>query len=184
MTTGEGGMITTEDHALAERARRLINHGQSQKYLHTEIGYNFRMTDMSAAVGLIQLDRLEPFNEQRIHNAEYFDRHLEGSGLVIPSRMEGTRHVYHQYVVRVPTGFVLQRDAFMRYLQEQGIGTAVHYPIPVHRQPVYLAGNEQTRCPVSDDLAASVVSLPVHPSVTDEGLAYMCEVIRSLTENA
>ncbi|MDD3933430.1 MAG: DegT/DnrJ/EryC1/StrS family aminotransferase, partial [Methanoculleus sp.] len=182
MTTGEGGMITTDDDALAERVRLLINHGQSRKYLHSAIGYNYRMTNISAAIGLVQLDRVEGFNERRIHNARYLDRHLAGTGLITPYVAPGVRHVYHQYVVRLPAGYPLSRDAFMEALSEQGIGTAVHYPIPVNRQPVYLAGNNSTSCPVSDDLAASVVSLPVHPSVTDEELAYICDAIRELQE--
>ena len=182
MTTGEGGMITTDDDALAERVRLLINHGQSRKYLHSAIGYNYRMTNISAAIGLVQLDRVEGFNERRIHNARYLDRHLAGTGLITPYVAPGVRHVYHQYVVRLPAGYPLSRDAFMEALSEQGIGTAVHYPIPVNRQPVYLAGNNSTSCPVSDDLAASVVSLPVHPSVTDEELAYICDAVRELQE--
>ncbi len=178
MTTGEGGMVTTDDADLAERVRLLINHGQSQKYLHTAIGYNYRMTNMGAAIGLVQLDRLEGFNERRIHNARYLDRHLAGTGLVTPYAAPGVRHVYHQYVVKIPAGYPLSRDEFMSALAEQGIGTAVHYPIPVSRQPVY--EGERGSCPVSEDLAVSVVSLPVHPGVGDEELEYMCGAIRGI----
>ncbi|WP_332448531.1 DegT/DnrJ/EryC1/StrS family aminotransferase [Methanoculleus sp.] len=178
MTTGEGGMVTTDDDLLSERVRLLINHGQSQKYLHTAIGYNYRMTNIDAAIGLVQLDRVEGFNERRRKNARYLDRHLAGSGLVTPHVAPGVRHVYHQYVVKVPSGYPLARDAFMSALSEQGIGTAVHYPIPVNRQPVY--ENNHASCPVADDLAASAVSLPVHPSVTDEELAYICDAVREL----
>ncbi len=180
MTTGEGGMVTTDDDHLAGRVRLLINHGQSRKYLHSAVGYNYRMTNIAAAIGLVQLDRVEGFNERRIHNARHLDRHLEGTGLVTPYTAPGVRHVYHQYVVKLPAGYPLTRDAFMSALAEDGIGTAVHYPIPVNRQPVYQAGSESASCPVSDDLAASVVSLPVHPSVTDEELAYICDAVRGL----
>jgi perosamine synthetase len=171
-------MVTTDDDALAERVRLLINHGQSKKYLHTAVGYNYRMTNIAAAIGLVQIDRVEGFNERRIENARYLDRHLAGSGIVTPYAMPGVRHVYHQYVVKLPAGYPLARDAFMNALHEQGIGTAVHYPIPVNRQPVY--ENEHASCPVSDNLAASVVSLPVHPSVTDEELTYICDAVRGL----
>ncbi len=180
MTTGEGGMVTTGDAACADRVRLIIDHGQSRKYLHTALGYNFRMTNMAAAMGIVQLSKLERFNERRIRNAAYLDRHLEGSGLVLPYRMEGVRHVYHQYVVQVPSGFPLDRDAFMRYLLERGVGTAVHYPVPIHRQPLYRSAGAECRCPVSDALAASVLSLPVHPLVTDGELACICDAIRSL----
>jgi perosamine synthetase len=180
MTTGEGGMVTTDDDALAERVRLFINHGQSKKYLHSAVGYNYRMTNMGAAIGLVQLDRLEGFNERRIRNARYLDRHLAGTGLVTPYAAPGVRHVYHQYVVKLPSGYSLTRDAFMSALADRGIGTAVHYPIPVNRQPVYQSAFGDISCPVSDDLAASVVSLPVHPSVTDDELAYICDAVRGL----
>lgn len=180
MTTGEGGMVTTDDDALAEKVRLLINHGQSRKYLHSAVGYNYRMTNIAAAIGLVQLGRVEGFNERRIHNARYLDRHLAGTGLATPCAAPGVRHVYHQYVVKIPAGYPLARDAFMSALHDRGIGTAVHYPIPVNKQPVYQGCNGNTPCPVSDDLAASVVSLPVHPSVTDEELAYICDAVREL----
>jgi perosamine synthetase len=180
MTTGEGGMVTTGDDRLAERVRLLINHGQSRKYLHTAIGYNYRMTNIAAAIGLVQLDHVEGFNERRIENARCFDHHLAGTGLVTPYVAPGIRHVYHQYVVKVPWDHPLTRDAFMSALGERGIGTAVHYPIPVNRQPAY--ENIDASCPISDDLAASVVSLPVHPSVTEEEIQYICDVVRDLEE--
>lgn len=180
MTTGEGGMVTTDDDALAKQVRLLINHGQSQKYLHSAVGYNYRMTNIAAAIGLVQLNRVEGFNERRIENARYLDRHLAGTGVVTPCVAPGVRHVYHQYVVKIPADYALSRDTFMNVLAERGIGTAVHYPIPVNRQPVYQAEDTTASCPVSDDLAASVVSLPVHPSVTDEELAYICDTVREL----
>lgn len=178
MTTGEGGMVTTDDDALAKQVRLLINHGQSQKYLHSAVGYNYRMTNIAAAIGLVQLGRVDGFNVRRIENARYLDRHLAGTGLATPRVAPGVRHVYHQYVVKLPAGYPLTRDTFVSALADKGIGTAVHYPIPVNRQPVY--ENERASCPASDDLAASVVSLPVHPAVTDEELAYICEAVREL----
>lgn len=180
MTTGEGGMVTTDDAALAEKVRLFINHGQSRKYLHSVVGYNYRMTNIAAAIGLVQLGRVEGFNERRIENARYLDRHLAGTGVVTPHVAPGVRHVYHQYVVKIPIGYPLTRDAFMSALAERGVGTAVHYPIPINRQPVYEGTAGKRSCPVSDDLAASVVSLPVHPAVTDEELAYICDAVRTL----
>ncbi|RXE56661.1 aminotransferase DegT [Methanoculleus taiwanensis] len=183
MTTGEGGMVTTDDPALAERVRLYINHGQSRKYLHTAIGYNFRLTDMGAAVGLVQLSRLEGFNERRIHNAAALDRCVRESGLLPPHRMDGVRHVYHQYVVTVPASFPLSRDDLMQRLHEEGIGSAVHYPIPIHAQPVYREVAEGCHCPVSERLAASVLSLPVHPLVTDDDLARIAASLKSISDN-
>ena len=84
MTTGEGGMVTTSDKALNERLRLLINHGQSEKYLHTRLGYNYRMTDMAAAIGIVQLKKLEKFNMRRRKNAEYYDAHISVKGILTP----------------------------------------------------------------------------------------------------
>lgn len=180
MTTGEGGMVTTDDDTLAERVRLLINHGQSQKYLHSVVGYNYRMTNIAAAIGLVQLGRVEEFNERRIKNARYLDSHLAGTGLATPYTAPGVRHVYHQYVVKVPGDYPLSRDALMSALADAGVGTAVHYPIPINRQPVYESASNRASCPVSDDLAASVLSLPVHPAVSDEDLEFICDTVRGL----
>ena len=101
MTTGEGGMVTTADPDLAGTIRRYINHGQQEKYLHTCIGYNFRMTDIGAAIGLAQLEKLDSFNKKRRETASYYDTHIRCPGIILPERTPGTEHVYHQYVLRV-----------------------------------------------------------------------------------
>jgi perosamine synthetase len=177
MTTGEGGMVTTSDKAFNERLRLLINHGQSEKYLHTRIGYNYRLTDVAAAIGLVQLKKLEKFNMRRRKNAEYFDSHISVKGLLTPEVAQGTHHVYHQYVVRLTDEFPMKRADFIEYLKAKGIGTAVHYPIPLHHQPVYARANEPDSCPVSTLLAGSVLSIPVHPLLDQKELAYICDTI-------
>lgn len=177
MITGEGGMVTTKDKALYDRLRLVINHGQSEKYLHTCLGYNYRMTDIAAAIGLVQLQRLPGFNEKRRRNAEYYNSHLSVKGLVTPYIPAGMQPVYHQYVVRLTREFPMDRAAFMEYLKDNGIGSAIHYPIPLHRQPVFGLKSDPDPCPVSTRLAASVLSLPVHPSLGEDQLAYICETI-------
>jgi perosamine synthetase len=177
MTTGEGGMVTTSDKAYNERLRLLINHGQSEKYLHTRLGYNYRMTDVAAAIGLVQLKKLEKFNMRRRKNAEYYDTHISVKGLVTPAVAQGMHHVYHQYVIRLTDEFPMKRADFMEYLKVKGIGTAVHYPIPIHHQPVYARANEPDSCPVSTRLASSVLSIPVHPLLDQKELAYICDAI-------
>jgi perosamine synthetase len=177
MTTGEGGMVTTSEKAFAERLRLLINHGQSEKYLHTRLGYNYRMTDMAAAIGLVQLKKLEKFNMRRRKNAEYFDTHLKVKGLLLPVVAPGMHHVYHQYVIRLTDEFPMKRADFMEYLKVKGIGTAVHYPLPIHHQPIYARANEPDSCPVSTGLASSVMSIPVHPLLDQKELAYICDTI-------
>ena len=137
MITGEGGMVTTSEKVYNERLRLLINHGQSEKYLHTRLGYNYRMTDIGAALGIVQLKKLEKFNLRRRKNAEYYQRKSLGERTGHTTRGTGVSHVYHQYVVRLTEEFPMNRAEFIEYLKAKGIGSAVHYPIPLHRQPLF-----------------------------------------------
>jgi dTDP-4-amino-4,6-dideoxygalactose transaminase len=177
MTTGEGGMVTTGSDELAAALRLLVNHGQSRKYLHTRLGYNYRMTDVEAAMGLVQLRRLPDLNGARVEHARYLDGHLRREGILTPRRVAGFSHVYHQYVVQVMPEFPLTRDRLAAYLGEKGIGSAVHYPMPIHRQPLYDGVTPGTPCPVSERLSGTVLSLPVHPGVSGEDLAFIAETV-------
>jgi len=177
MITGEGGMVTTSEKAYAERLRLIINHGQSEKYLHTRLGYNYRMTDMAAALGIVQLKKLEKFNLRRRKNADYYNANLSVKGLITPYVAPGMHHVYHQYVIRLTDEFPMKRDAFIDYLKAKGIGSAVHYPIPIHRQPLFGLANDPDPCPVSTRLSSSVLSLPVHPLLDQKELAFICDTI-------
>ncbi len=181
MTTGEGGMVTTNDEALAERIRRLINHGQAEKYLHTDLGYNYRMTDMGAAIGRVQLRRLPEFNRRRQENGAYLTAGLEARGIVPPAIADDRTHVYHQYVVTVGDDCPLSRDALAARLREQGIGSAVHYPIPVHEQPLYRGAAATGACPTAADLARRVLSLPVHPGVGRAELEQVVAAVNGAT---
>lgn len=178
MATGEGGMVTTPSDDYEARLRRVSNHGQSDKYLHTELGYNYRMTDIAAAIGRVQLKKLDGFNRRRQETAAYYDGHIRAPGILTPQVASGRTSVYHQYVLRVTEDAPLSRDALMAHLREHGIGCAVHYPVALSRQPVF-AGLHAS-CPVAESLAASVFSIPVHPSVTDEERAYICETINGV----
>ncbi len=177
LATGEGGMVTTASDAYDAHLRRIINHGQSEKYLHTELGYNYRMTDINAAIGRVQLAKLDGFNRRRQENAAYYGTHITAPGLVLPSVAPGRTHVWHQYSLRLTDAFPLSRDEFMARLRERGIGCAVHYPVALSRQPYYAGA---AVCPVAESLAASVLSIPVHPNVTDSGRAYVCETINGV----
>ncbi|MBR1368162.1 aminotransferase DegT [Methanocalculus chunghsingensis] len=178
MTTGEGGMITTNDPEIARKARLYTNHGQSEKYLHTLLGYNYRMTDIAAAIGLVQLGRLEQYTDQRRENARYYDTHIRAPGIITPAIMHDARHVYHQYVIRVTDECPLSRDDLMAYLRDNGIGTAVHYPIALPDQPVF--ADHKTECPVARTLAKSVLSLPVHPRITMKDCETVCRALNNL----
>jgi perosamine synthetase len=176
ITSGEGGFVTTDDDAIAASVTMLRQHGESERYHHQVLGYNFRMTDLCAAIGLAQLPRLEGFNAARRRNAAVLDAGLSGiDGLAFPLERPGHAHVYHQYTVRVERG----RDALRSALTELGIGTGVYYPIPVHKQPVYEArGFGDVSFPVSERLCGQVLSLPVHPALSEADLARVVSSVR------
>ena len=180
MTTGEGGMITTDDDALAARLRLLRSHGDSGKYNHITIGYNYRMMNLQGALGLVQLRHLEQFTAKRIANARFLDDNIRVKGISTPFRMDSVRHVYHQYVVRVEDDFPASRQRLMEYLQDRGVGSAIHYPRAVYQQPVYRdMGYTDVSCPVAEDVSRRVMSLPVHPSLAPDDLQYIAETMNS-----
>lgn len=164
MTTAEGGMITTDDDEIAERARLIRNHGQSQLYLHQTMGYNFRMTELQAALGLVQLQKLPEWNKKRIDNASYLSQRL--STVITPQVREGYTHVFHQYTVRVGS----HRDKALEKLNGAGIGARVYYPLPVHQQPFYRQLGYNESLPVAERMVQEVLSLPVHPALTQDEL--------------
>jgi perosamine synthetase len=168
MTTGEGGMVTTDDDELAARLRPLREHGARERYRHDVLGYNFRLTDIASAIGLAQLAKLDAFNQARQRNAKRLTEALAGKDrITVPLERPGYRHVYHQYTVRIHG----DRDAVQRRLGQLGIGSAVHYPIPVHRQPLYVdLGYGSLEMPVAETLADEVLSLPVHPALSEDDL--------------
>lgn len=175
ITSGEGGFVTTDDDAVAAAVRTLRQHGESERYHHQVLGFNFRMTDLSAAIGLAQLRKLERFNAARRHNAAVLSRGLAGlPGVVTPVERAGYGHVYHQYTVRVTT----DRDGLRKRLADRGIGSGVYYPVAVHRQPVFAARGKPPSMPVSERLCREVLSLPVHPSLTEADLARIVAAIR------
>jgi len=172
MTTGEGGIITTDDDEVARLCRIIRSHGQEQRYKHDYFGLNWRMQDMNAAIGLVQMDYIEEWNEARIRNAGALSRLIRG--VETPRVREGDRHVFHQYTVRVPG----DRDAIQAALQEAGVGSAIHYPIPIHQQPIMQQlGFDEGSFPVAEAAAEAVLSLPVHPSLGPEDVEYIAATI-------
>ncbi len=173
MTTGEGGMITTADTDLADWARLRREHGMTVRYHHDVLGYNFRMTDIHAAIGLAQLKKLPAFNARRTAIAARYTDALRG--VVVPRIRPGVTHVFHQYTLRV-----LKRDAFAEQLRERGVGTGVYYPIPVHRQkPLLDLGYTDLSFPISEQLTEEVLSIPVHPGLSDEDVDTVIEAVNA-----
>jgi dTDP-4-amino-4,6-dideoxygalactose transaminase len=174
MTTGEGGMVTTADDALGERARLLREHGMKVRYHHDLLGYNFRMTDIHAAIGLAQLAKLPANTARRQAIAARYDAELRG--VIVPRIRPRATHVYHQYTIRVA-----QRDAFADALRERGVGTGIYYPIPVHRQKPFVAlGYGEQEFPVTERLTAEVLSIPVHPSLSDDEVATVIAAVNAV----
>jgi dTDP-4-amino-4,6-dideoxygalactose transaminase len=182
MTTAEGGMVTTDDDDIARKVGVLRQHGAAERYQHQVLGYNFRMTDIAAAIGRVQLARLDAFNERRRRNASVLDEGLAGvAGITTPRERAGYRHVYHQYTVRVAR----DRDRFQARLRDLGVGSAIHYAVPVHRQPLYVdLGYGAVSMPESERAASEVLSLPVHPDLADADLDRIVDSVRKASTPA
>lgn len=161
---GDGGMLVTDDDALAERARMLRVHGARKKYHNELVGYNSRLDELQAAILRVKLPHVDEANEGRLRAAETYDRLLGGiPGLTIPKRAADRTHVYHQYTVRISNS----RDRVQKLLEDAGIGTMVYYPVPMHRLPVYehlQAGG----LPETERAAAEVLSLPIWPTIRQD----------------
>ena len=183
MTCGEGGAVTTNNFEIAESVKLLRNHGQSEKYLHTGIGYNLRMTDIAAAIGVGQLERIEQMNNTRRNNAKYLTENLSNiKGIVPPKVQEDIVHVYHQYVIAVSPEFKLTRDELMKFLREKEIGCTVHYPLPITSQPYYTSLGYTSDCKNSSVASKEVLSLPVVSGLTKEQLDFVIASIKEAGE--
>jgi dTDP-4-amino-4,6-dideoxygalactose transaminase len=162
--TGEGGMITTNDEETAEKCRLLRNHGMTRRYYHDFMGFNFRMTDIQAAIGLAQLDRLAGFTAKRRANAEYYNNHIHS--VVTPRVKPGYEHVWHQYTIRVNGG--RKRDNAVKKLSEADIGTGIYYPVPLHHQQYIREAIGDVSLPVTEKMSKEVISIPIHPLLTPQ----------------
>jgi len=174
MTTGEGGMLITDDPHIARRARALVNHGCRRKYEHMMLGYNYRLTDIAAALGLVQLGKLPGFNLARQRNAAFLTAALQGvPWLRLPASPAGCSPVFHQYTVRVD-----HRDEFAAHLATNGVGFGIFYPLPLYRQPFYRRLGYGDLClPRTKQASEKVLSLPVHPGLSPEDLLRITEVV-------
>lgn len=182
MTTGEGGMLTTDDAAVADRARVLRAHGMRQRYYHERLGHNFRMTDVQAALGLVQLERLPALTARRRANARFFGSAFgDQPELFLPRVDPGYEHVYHQYTIRVPG----MRDAFREGMTARGVGTDVYYPRTIPRQDVYRDLGYNDFLPMAEAATQEVVSLPIHPALSPVELEQIvCAAAETMTEMA
>ncbi len=180
MTTSEGGIITTNDKKFAETANALRNHGSLIRYYHEILGYNYRMTDIGSAIGITQLKKLDKFNEIRIKNAHYLTKRLKDiGGILTPIVKNDRKHVFNQYTLRIRSEFG-ERDKVIEILNKNGVGTAIYYPLPVHQQRLYMNLGYTGKFPSSERMANDVLSLPVHPSVTEDNLDLIAETFNNI----
>lgn len=160
---GDGGMMVTQDDRLAERLRRLRVHGGATQYYHDEVGFNSRLDALQAAVLMAKLPHLSEWSARRREHAAYYDRTFADVPEVrSPTIDAGNESIYNQYTLRVE-----RRDALQAFLKGKGIGTAIYYPLPLHRQPCFAyLGYREGSCPEAERAAAEVLSLPVYPELT------------------
>lgn len=174
---GDGGMVTTDDPQIAERVRRLRDHGRVDKYTHAEVGFNLRFNDVQAAVGRRQLALLEDFVARRRAIATRYDEALASvTELALPRERPGTRMAYHLYPVRVADAGA--RDPLRDHLRARGIDTGLHYPIPNHLQPAMAGRGPAPSLPESEALARTTVSLPMFPGLTDDEVDTVIAAVR------
>lgn len=179
MTTGEGGMITTDSKEIYEKAQLLRAHGSKIKYYHDILGYNYRMTDIAAAIGIEQLKKLNKFNQARIKNAKYLNRSLgKIKGIIIPEPAQNAKHVYHQYTIRIMAELGSSRAEVLKKLTAAGIGTAIFYPLPINEQKLYRDLGYISDTAAAAQIAKEVISLPVHPGLKERDLSYVVKQVR------
>ena len=171
MTTSEGGMITTNNKSVYEKAKKIRNHGQEKRYYYDTLGYNFRMTDICAAIGICQLNKLDDFNKARRKNAEFFSKKLSKLDyLEIPKTASNKEHVFHQYTLRIKNH---GREAVLQGLEKADIGYGIYYPMPLHKQPLYIELGYKDKLKETEKASEEVVSIPVHPLLKKEELEYI-----------
>lgn len=181
LTAGEGGIITTDNEEYYNLAKRFRNHGQDgkTKYHYLDLGYNYRMTDISAAIALEQLKKIDLFNEMRIRNAEFLTDSLKTmSDIITPYIRSKHKHVFHLYTVLVDKK---ERDKVVDYLKKNGIGCEVFYPKPLHLHNHFMKmGFKAGDFPIAEDISQRVFSLPVHPSLTTAELTKIVDTIKEV----
>jgi len=171
---GDAGLITVKEKKYDEILRMLRHHGSRQTYLHERVGWNSRLDELQAAVLRVKLRKLDEFNAARRRVAARYRERLAGAPLELPAEHGRGAHVYHQFTLRSP-----RRDAMRDALAREGIASSIFYPIPLHRQPAYAAANPGLALPASEDAAARVLSLPMHPLLDDAAVDRVCQVLRS-----
>jgi dTDP-4-amino-4,6-dideoxygalactose transaminase len=177
MMTGEGGIVLTNNVKASKYGRQIINHGREGHSTHTILGYNFRLTNLAAAIGIAQLEQLENWIAKRIANAKKYNKAFKDlEFLKAPYVPENCRHVFHQYTVRVS---YKERESFMKYLSDKGVGSGIYYPCVIYKQPLYKKlGYKAGLCKEAEKAAMEVMSLPVHPSLSTMEIDEIIKIVK------
>ena len=169
---GDGGMVTTDNKSLVRAIRMLRDHGRSSKYIHSILGYNERFNEIQAAIGRLQLEKLNAFNLRRREIADTYVKNLNGLPIVLPQQQAWGYHVWHMFVIRVKN-----RDKLREYLLKRDIETGIHYPIPCHFQPPILRIQGRKKLPLTENWCKEILSLPIHPMLKSADIKYVCRKI-------
>ena len=183
MTTGEGGMVTTNNDEYARKLRLIKSHGETEEYKASVLGHNYRMPEIEASIGIVQLKQLPVFAAKRRKNAEDLTERLDGfEQLVLPVEPRGCRSSWYLYTVRIRKGSVEDRDRIVEGLRNKGVGATVYYPTPIHQMAYYQQFGTY-HLPNTEKVAQKVFSLPVHPAVTPENIQYIARAVEVAVKN-
>lgn len=172
---GDGGMVITKDEAIARQIKMLRNHGSAKRYHHSEVGYNSRLDEMQAAILRVKLKHIDQFNKARRKNAAAYCAAITSKDIILPSVSEGSEHVFHQFTIRSS-----RREKIADALKEKNIASAVYYPVPLHRQEVFIKlFDDSIKLPLSEMCAGEVLSLPMFPELTGDEIKLIADVINS-----
>jgi dTDP-4-amino-4,6-dideoxygalactose transaminase len=175
---GDAGIVVTDDAEVVDRVKAMRNCGQKRKYYHEYAPFNHRMDTLQAAILRVKLRYLEDWIEARRRNAALYTKLLQGNGVATPIETADSTHVYHLYVVRTE-----RRDALQAHLQEHGVGVAIHYPVPIHLQPIYAGdGFRRGQFPVTEQVCDEILSLPMFPEMTPEQVEYVAEQVAGFSD--
>ena len=181
MTTGEGGLVTTSNDQLDETLRMIRTHGEKAKYASLILGNNYRMSEMQAAIGNVQLEKLPSFVAKRRRNAQQLTKILEQSSrLILPYESKDRQHSWYLYTARLKNGTETERNGILDALKKQGIGAEAYYVNPVHQMPFYRENFRSANLPETVSASKQVFSLPIHPAVTSEQVDYIGKTLLSL----
>jgi perosamine synthetase len=179
--TGEGGVVTTDNDELAETVRMIRTHGEKVKYSSIILGTNYRMTEIQAAIGIVQLKKLPNFLDKRTRNANNLTTLLEKSDkIVLPPKLENRKPSWYLYTIRIKDATEDKRNNIIKQMHEKGIGAEAYYPTPVHHMPYYEQNFGKFNLPETDKAAKQVLSLPIHPNVTNDQVEFIAKTLLEL----